>query len=750
MGYTMEYTEFLKTKQLKVESSGFDVDISELHPSLFDFQKDIVKWALKKGKCAIFAGTGLGKTYMQLEWANKVCEYTNGNVLILAPLAVAQQTVHEGDKFNIAVHLCRQQSDVKDGINITNYEMLHKFDIDSFIGIVLDESSILKSFTGKVRTQLIEDFQEIPYRLACTATPAPNDYMELGNHSEFLGVMSVVEMFAMFFVHDGGDTAKWRLKGHAVKEFWEWVSSWAVMLSNPRDLGYDGEMFDLPELKIHEVQVDKTGYVVKLAQTLTERRDARRSTIDARVKYAADIANSLNEPCIVWCDLNEESDKLTKAINGAVEVKGSHDNKYKEDSLTGFSEGKFNILVSKPSIAGFGMNWQHCSKMIFVGISDSFEQYYQAVRRCWRFGQLKEVDVYIITSVKEGAVVANIKRKEKEFNKMLSGMIASTQDFTKKNIKSTQQVKDVYAMDTREGVNWKMNLGDTVEITENMQDKSVDFIMFSPPFSSLYTYSNSTRDMGNCKTDEEFASHFNYLAKHLFRVLKDGRLMSVHCMNLPTSKVRDGYIGIKDFRGELIRLFTDFGFIYHSEVCIWKDPVTSMQRTKALGLLHKQIKKDSTMSRQGIPDYIVTFRKPGINENPVTHTNDSFPVSVWQNYASPVWMDINPSDTLQKDSAREHEDERHICPLQLTVIQRCIELWTNERDIVFDPFAGIGSTLYQAVIMNRQGLGNELKQSYYNQACKNLDRADKLVKAPKQVGLDYGYACPNQSTLDEC
>ncbi len=745
----MDYEDFLQSKQSKFVPTGFDVDVSELHDSLFDFQKDIVRWALNKGKAAVFAGTGLGKTYMQLEWANQVCKHTDGNVLILAPLAVAQQTVHEGEKVGISVKYCRSSYQVERGITITNYDMLHAFDVSKFIGVVLDESSILKAFTGSMRTEIIEMFECTQYKLACTATPAPNDYMELGNHSEFLGVLNVVEMFATYFVHDGGDTSKWRLKGHAVKEFWQWVASWAVMLSNPRDLGYDGSMFDLPELNIHEVIVDPTGYVVKEAKGLLDRRRARKNTIDLRVSRAADIVNSLDEPVIVWCDLNEESEKLTSSILGAVEIKGSHSSEYKEQMLTGFSEGKFNKLVSKPSIAGFGMNWQHCSKMVFVGLSDSFEQYYQAVRRCWRFGQTKPVDVYIVTSVKEGAVVKNIKRKERDFENMLAGMISATQEITKENIKHTQSTKDVYKMESESGQNWTMNLGDTVELTAKMNDESVHFIMYSPPFSSLYTYSNSMRDMGNCKTDDEFASHFRFLADQLFRVLKSGRLMSVHCMNLPTSKVRDGYIGIKDFRGEIIRLFQEVGFIYHSEVCIWKDPVTAMQRTKALGLLHKQIKKDSAMSRQGIPDYVVTFRKPGDNTEPVTHTNESFPVDVWQRYASPIWMDINPSDTLQKESAREHEDERHICPLQLTVIQRCVELWTNPGDIVFSPFAGIGSELYQAVIMGRKGIGNELKESYYMQACKNLHRADKLAVAPKQVGLDYAFACPQQSVLED-
>ena len=274
-------------------------------------------------------------------------------------------------------------------------------------------------------------------------------------------------------------------------------------------------------------------------------------------------------------------------------------------------------------------------------------------------------------------------------------------------------------------VNDKFSLynGDSVEVLKGIPDNSIHYSIFSPPFASLYTYSNSDRDMGNSKTDDEFYEHFIFLVKELYRVTMPGRLLSFHCMNLPTSKVRDGVIGIKDFRGLLIRIFTDAGWIYHSEVCIWKNPVTAMQRTKALGLLWKQLKKDSAMSRQGIPDFIVTMRKPGDNPERVTHTDESFPCNVWQKYASPVWMDINQSDTLQRKSAREDKDEKHICPLQLEVIKRCIELWSNPNDIVLDPFAGIGSTPYVALRMGRRGLGVELKESYYEQAVKNCNEA---------------------------
>ena len=281
--------------------------------------------------------------------------------------------------------------------------------------------------------------------------------------------------------------------------------------------------------------------------------------------------------------------------------------------------------------------------------------------------------------------------------------------------------------------NFSLYNGDCVEILKGIPDNSIHYSIFSPPFASLYTYSNSDRDMGNCKSDEEFQEHFKYLVNELYRVMMPGRLLSFHCMQIPLMKERDGVIGLKDFRGQLIKMFQDAGFIYHSEVTVWKNPVVEMTRTHSIGLLHKQLKKDSSMSRQGIPDYVVTMRKPGDNPEKVTHTNEGFPVNSWQQYASPVWMDIKQNDTLNGRIAREKEDERHICPLQLEIIKRCVELWTNPGDIVFDPFAGIGSSLYVALRMNRRGLGVELKESYYKQAVSNCESA---LTEPKIKDLD--------------
>jgi DNA modification methylase len=744
----LDYDSFIKSKWVTHEESGFKIESDKISSILFDFQRDIVIWALKKGKACIFAGTGTGKTLMQLEWAKQVHAHTKGDILILAPLAVTYQTREEGLKLDMDVHVCRSQADVKPGINITNYDMLDHFDASKFIGIVLDESSILKSFTGQMRTAIIELFDNTSYKLACTATPAPNDYMELGNHAEFVGVMRRVEMLSMFFVHDGGDTNKWRIKGHCTEIFWKWVASWAVMMSSPADLGYDGSKFILPDLKIHEIIVKNSEHFdMTKNKTLTERRDARRDSLENRVKACVDIVNSLNEPVLIWCDLNIESELLARSILNSHEITGSDSREFKESTMEGFSDGKVQKLVSKPSICGFGMNWQHCSKMLFVGLSDSFEAYYQAVRRCWRFGQKKPVDVWVITSEAEGEVVSNIKRKEHDFEEMLKGMISATQEITKENIRPTARADVSYSTDKQTGTNWTALMGDSCELIKGVESESIHYTIFSPPFSQLYVYSDSIRDLGNCKNDDEFMTHFMFLAKELYRVTKPGRLVSFHCMDLPSMKERDGVIGLKDFSGRLIDIFESVGFIYHTRVTIWKNPAVEVQRTKSIGLLHKQLKKDSSMSRVGIPDYLITMRKPGVNPEPITHTADEYSVNRWQQNASPVWMDINQSNTLQKKSARSEKDERHICPLQLDVIERCIELWTNKGDLVLDPFAGIGSTGYQAVIMKRRALCMELKQEYYNQTVANLNNAEGNIHIVK--GNEYITLKQKLLTFDE-
>lgn len=724
----MNYEDFIKSKAKYAKPCGFDVPVDALNGRMKPFQKAITRFGLMGGRRAVFAGTGLGKTFIQSEWAHKVWLKTNRPVLVFAPLAVAEQTASECLKFGITgARVVTDPTD--DPIQITNYEKMHRFSPDRYSGIVIDESSCLKGFDSKYRRALTEFASHIEYRLPCSATPAPNDYMELGNHAEFLGVMTATEMLAMFFTHDGGDTSKWRLKGHAQSEFWKWVASWAVAVRKPSDIGFSDEGYDLPPLNMYQHAIE-SGIVPegKLftveAETLQERQSARRDTIDLRVAKAAELANESSDQWIVWCGLNAESVALTAAIDGAVEVTGSDSPEHKRDAVIGFLEGRTRVLVSKSEIMGFGLNLQCCCNMAFVGMSDSFEQFYQAVRRCWRFGQEYEVNAHVITTDIEGAVVRNIERKERQAEEMMSGMVEHMKDEMAKNLGSLDNQKSEYRRDVFAGERFTAHLGDCVEVVGEMADESVHYSIFSPPFSSLYTYSNSDRDMGNCVSYNEFMKQFSYLVPQLYRVLMAGRLVSFHCMNLPLTKERDGVIGIRDFRGILIKLFQDAGFIFHSEVCIWKDPVTAMQRTKAIGLLYKQLRKDSTISRQGIPDYLVTMRKPGENPQRVTKTHESFPVGLWQRYASPVWMDIDQSKTLARAEAREEEDERHICPLQLDVIERGIRLWSNEGDTVLSPFMGIGSEGYQSLKMGRRFVGAELKEAYWKVAVKNLKQAE--------------------------
>ncbi len=722
----MTYDQFLKQKLITQPPTG--IAPTEPNPILFPFQRDIVKWALLRGRACVFADCGMGKTFMQIEWARQI----PGDVLILAPLAVAQQTIGEAAKLGAFVKYCRHADEVQPGITIANYEMLEQFETNRFAGVVLDESSIIKHFEGKFRNLIITRFARTPYRLACTATPAPNDHMELGNHAEFVGAMPRTEMLSTFFVHDGGDTAKWRLKGHAASEFWKWVCSWAVMIRRPSDLGYEDGSFVLPPMTIEQITIEHKeagDFLFAMeAQTLQERIGARRESISDRVAKCAELVNGSQEPWIIWCNLNDESDALELQIAAAVQIKGSERPEWKATKLRKFSAGEIRVLVTKPSIAGFGMNWQHCRNVAFVGLSDSWEQYYQAVRRCWRFGQLEEVRVHLITSSAEGQVVANIRRKETDAARMAEEMVKHMHSINEANIKGTSRTSDAYVEDVAHGKNFTLYLGDCVEVARKIENESVGFSIFSPPFASLYTYSASDRDMGNAKNDAQFRDHFRFLVGELARVTMPGRLAAIHCFDIPSMKERDGVIGLKDFSNQIRADFDAEGFVYHSRVTIWKDPVTQMQRTKALGLLHKTIRKDSAMSRQGLPDYLIVMRKRGENPAPLEHTHEQFPVQQWQQWASPVWMDIDPGDTLQYRSARADKDERHICPLQLEVIRRAILLWSNPGDLVLSPFAGIGSEGFVALNNGRRFVGVELKASYWEQAALNLSAAEADVE----------------------
>jgi len=718
----MEYKEFLESKIKRIKVSGFDISENSLNKNLFDFQKYIVKKSLKNGKYAIFADCGLGKTIMQLEWANQVVKKTKKPVLILAPLAVSGQTIKEGIKFGIEIEKYKNQTNK--GIYITNYEQLDNIDCDIFSGIVLDESSILKNFTGKYKNLIIEKFKHTPYKLACTATPSPNDLNEIGNHSEFLDILDSQDMRSKWFVRDEGMN-NYRLKGHAKKDFYSWISSWATMICKPSDIGFNSDGYSLPKLNQieHEVKTElkNNGLLFnESAVNATNFNKELRETKEKRLQKVIDICNETKGQILIWVKQNEEGEWLRKNLENCKEVKGSDTNDYKEKTLLGFANNEFRILITKAKIAQFGMNFQNCNTQIFPSIDFSFEAYYQQIRRSYRYGQKNEVNIHIIKTDTMENVIKSIEKKERQFLEMQQEM--------NKNI-NEQKYGLLNEYERKEFKNEDVLLikGDSCIEIKTIPDNSVDLIIFSPPFSSLFTYSNYIHDMGNNENHEEFFKQYSYLLKDLYRILKPGRLMCCHTKDLAVYKNSSGYTGMYDFTGEHTKAVLNEQFKLHSKITIWCDPILEMQRTKTQRLLYKTVTSDSTYSGIGMAEYITIFRKwDGVEAEwePVKNlTKQNFPLSTWQRWASPVWMDIKRTDVLNGKEGTALGDEKHIAPLQLEVIHRLVNLYSNEGEVVFTPFLGIGSEIYKAVQNGRKGIGIELKDSYFETACKNITNA---------------------------
>ena len=755
------YQEFIASKLALHVPVGFSPsDLSRY--GLFDFQAAIVDWAVKRGRAAIFADTGLGKSAMQLAWADQVADYTGKPVLILAPLCVAQQTVRESQRIGIAD--CRYARTkalvIGSRIVVVNYEMMEHFAGIEWGGVVLDESSILKNFTGKTKQLLIESFKKTPFKLACTATPAPNDYLELGNHAEFLNVMPSNEMIMRFFINDTMAAGSYRLKNHGRDDFRQWCASWSVALTKPSDMGYADDRYQLPTLQVQHISVSTEGlppieghlFRDSVLSATTIHQEMRLTAPLRAVAVAELIANDPDETWLIWCNTNYEADELARRIPGAVEVRGCMSPDEKSKRLLAFINGESKILLSKPSVAGFGLNLQHCARVAFVGLSYSYEDFYQAVRRCYRFGQHREVQVYVVAADSEICVMETIQRKEREHQAMQVEMAAAISAY-----QANLQKPICQGVETERGEDWTLHHGDCVMAMQGMADNSIDLAVFSPPFANLYIYSDSLNDMGNTRNTAEFLEQYRFAARELYRITLPGRLCVIHCKDLPLYKVRDGAAGLYDFPGDLRRVHEEEGWVYHSRVTIWKDPVIEMQRTKNHGLLYKQLCKDSAASRQGMADYLIVMRKWGDAEqwNPVTRHGERFfdyigstcqspakkdiararseaerqrlySINVWQRYASPVWFDVQQTNVLNIRQAREDADEKHICPLQIDVIERAIELWSNPGDVVFSPFAGIGSEGYVALQMGRRFVGAELKRSYFDVACRNLAAAKSM------------------------
>ena len=728
---TQDYDQFIQGKSRKPQSHGFKP--MPFTAPLFDWQAHVVTWAVKQGRAALFEDCGLGKTIQQLEWANQVKLKTSGKVLILTPLAVAHQTASEAAHFGISAIVVESGDQcTATGIYITNYEKLDKFNAADFAGVVLDESSILKNFTGKTRKKLTEEFANTPYRLACTATPAPNDYMEFGQHAEFLGVMPSNEMLSRWFINDTMNFGSYRLKGHAEADFWKWVSTWAACISNPADIGFDGTAYELPSLCLRPVFVGvdesegaEEGELFRATSlNATTIHKEMRISNGPRCEAAAEIVNGHDRPAIVWCNTNYEADLLKKLLPEAVEVRGSDTAKEKEAKLDSFSGGAKRVIITKPGVAGYGLNWQHCADVVFVGLSYSFEDFYQALRRSYRFGQKSEVRATVIQGRNEQSILSVVQTKIEAHKRMQESMKQAAKYFRNENDKALTMKTDIT---TETGEGWTIANADCVRLAKSLPDNHIDFSIYSPPFASLYIYSADAQDMGNCKDDAQFMEHYKFLIAEKLRITKPGCLSAVHCKNLVNYTNRDGMAGMRDFRGEIIRAHVEAGWAYHAEVTIWKDPVIEMQRTKAQGLLYKQLRQNSKYTRTGMAEYLMIFRKWGepeeMKEGPVKHTHDSFPLDQWQQWASPVWMDIQQTRVLNVRSARDAQDEKHLCPLQLDVIERAVTLWSNPGDLVYSPFTGIGSEGVGSLQLGRRFIGSELKESYFKQACGNLANA---------------------------
>lgn len=740
---TGAYADLIERKRIRHTPTGFDIAADELNPQLFDWQRRVVSWALKRGRAAIFADCGLGKTPMQLEFAHRVNVHTGRPVLVLAPLAVAEQTKREGEKFGIPVTVCREAGDITDGINVVNYERLAKFDAADFGGLVLDESSILKAYTGVMRNAIQSFADHIPFRLACTATPAPNDVMEMTNHSEFVGSLQGKQILALFMQVDYKDGSQGKqsyiLKPRARAAYYEWLASWAIALRRPSDADGNDDGFNLPGLNVHDEIVDTAGIVSvdRLfgleAQTLQERNQARRESIADRVERVAQlVADEPSEPWIIWCGLNDESRAVVDAIPGAVEITGSDDPDVKADRMAAFSDGHIRVLVTKPSIAGWGMNWQHCANVAFLGLSDSWEQYYQAVRRCYRFGQTRTVNVHRITASNEGAVLANIERKERQAAEMMDGMVSAMGELTFGRDRAPASITPM----VQRGEGWTMYRDDSCTKLGELDAGAADMALFSPPFPGMYMYTDTPYDIGNTASMDEMIEHFRFVSMHLRRVVKPGRLCAVHLMQLPAYNTRDGFAGIIDYRGRVISMMIEEGWRYASEVTIDKDPQRQARAHKEHGLLYKTLATDSTRNRQALADYLLVFRNQGENAAPVRSgihpkyqpdggwiTQDE-----WVEWASPVWYRHTPgipggireTDVLTRVGPNE---ERHLCPLQQGVIERAVKLWSNPGDVVLSPFGGIGSEGVGSLRFGRRFVGIELNEDYWKQACRNLAAA---------------------------
>lgn len=842
---TKTYDEFLQEKQTRENDYGFDVDKTVLNPKLFDFQKDITAWALRKGRVLIGLNCGLGKGPIQLEWLKQVQLKTGRAVIMFCPPGVKTQFKYEAEKFGYDVNIVNEEADIVNGINITNYERLiarveietyehdvyfdhwkdyspveagtrngkiqterFRFDPAQFAGIALDEASILKHYNAKTRERLTRFAKGIDYRICATATPAPNDYMELINYVDFLGIMNGKQCRAEYFIQDGNSSSKFRVKKPAWDAWWKFVSTWAIVMRTPSDLGYSDEGYELPELKREYHVLNDTnkmeGYLIPVqARSLTEINNVKKNTVNERCQLAAEIALSDDSHKLIFVRRNDEGVLLNKLIPDSVEVAGRHTDEEKEERLIGFAKGKYKYLITKPELGGFGLNLQeYCHRVISANVNYSSEEMYQYERRVHRFGQSNQVRHDIIVMDTEGDVVNALDRKNKQSDKMFDEIIShmDIHELNKKN-ERTQKLEMDYKKDEYSSEYWKVMLGDCVERVDDLENKSIDCVVTSVPFPAMYSYTNSDRDIGNYNDSASLIEHMKFMWTKLLPKMKPGRVVHIHLAQGVAHLNREGYIGGWDFRGPVIQMMQEAGYRFDHEWTIEKDPQTERARSNTLGLTQKTLYNDAVHMRPSVADYVLKFYAPGKNQEPINallskkgvHGNYDAPngwitLDMWINWASNVWykhrkgmkwwegIDVtNVCGSLGKKGrqgfgvkeGKGKDDEKHLCELQLDVIERCLALHSNPGDLILDPFNGIGSTGFQALRMGRRYVGLELKESYFYTTIKNLQwvendidnrqydlfslnkvevEGDKLMQRHKQWMTERGISLYDRAT----
>lgn len=814
------YEEFLLGKQIVHKASGFVISPENISDVPFPHQNALTRYALRKGKAAILADTGLGKTIMELEWAKIVTKHTDKPVLIVMPLYVAYQTIDTSlELFDFDLPFAEDKMIISPsaGIYVTNYEKLHKFSGIDWGGLVFDESSIFKG-QGKFFNLAKNLAKNIPYVLLASATPNPNSPEEMGMQSEVLGIMTTEEMKSSFFINrqsdkeiDKAKTSKiamlnsgvkklsevsfpdlkvsrkgnkkerqgWVLAPHAKKKFYQWLASWAMAVKLPSDIGFDDTGYILPKLTITPIFLE-TGYVPEDQLVFTglagigDRSKVRKLTLEPKCQKAMEIIGNNKDQWIIWYGLNPEGDKMVKLLKekdkNFVSVRGPDKTEVKVNRLKSFTTGKTQMLVSHTKICGHGSNFQNCHKMIFIGLSDSWESFYQSIKRIHRFNQFENCEVYVLLAEEEREIWENVQRKGAQAELMTKELIKNAGQYQLEELDMNATRKQIYETDEIKTDKYHIMLGDSCERLKEIKSNSVGFSIYSPPFEDLFVYSNTERDLGNSATQEDFYKHYGYIVDEVMRVTQPGRKTIVHAADIHARKGKDGFIGLKPFSDRVVTLYNDKGWDYNGRIPIAKNPQATAIRLKAHELMFATMRRDAARLMPVQPDYLLVFTKPGVNEGKILPMkNGEMNENTWINWAgntwlngigekleddnlteqdfiqiakqayehyksgNPIWDDISETKVLQhtgKSRARlDKDDTKHICPLQLEPVERAIKLWSNPGDIVLSPFMGIGTEPYQAVMFGRYGIGIELKPSYFYKAASNIEKAVTLSQS---------------------